>query len=293
MTGRRRRGSRRRPPGSTRTSRGSARSSRCACGRGRRCCARRRRTAPVWMKAAGPGTAFEAGLYALLSEVAPSAVLAPLAVDVERGWMLLPDGGPPVTEVVSAMPAYARLQRTLAGHVDRSCSRSASSTCAPRSCRGASRRRWRRSSPAADRDDLRPARRRCGAAVAEWCEQLRSRAGRADARPQRPARPGTSSPARASTTGATAWSRIRSRSLLVADLPEERDAYLPEFADLAPRAELEATVELAVRVGRIARCLVWQRALDALPPDDSRWRTRRSAGWRRCWTERARPFLRG
>jgi hypothetical protein len=52
-------------------------------------------------------------------------------------------------------------------------------------------------------------------------------------------------------------------SLLVADQPEERDADLAEFADLAPRAELEAVVELAVRVARIARCLVWQRAVGA------------------------------
>ena len=52
-------------------------------------------------------------------------------------------------------------------------------------------------------------------------------------------------------------------SLLVADAPQERDAYLAEFADLAPREELDAVVELAVRVGRIARCLVWQRAIGA------------------------------
>jgi hypothetical protein len=48
---------------------------------------------PVWLKAAGPLVAFEAGLYELLVRVAPERVLMPLAVDASRGWMLLPDGG--------------------------------------------------------------------------------------------------------------------------------------------------------------------------------------------------------
>src|SRR5919107_5362340 len=52
----------------------------------------------VWMKAAGPATAFEAGLYELLAREAPGDVLTPLAVDAPRGWMLLPDGGPPLSD---------------------------------------------------------------------------------------------------------------------------------------------------------------------------------------------------
>ena len=40
-----------------------------------------------------------------------------------------------------------------------------------------------------------------------------------------------------------------------------RDAYLAEFADLAGPAELAETLELACRVARIARALVWDRAL--------------------------------
>src|SRR5262245_45392293 len=78
----------------------------------------------MWFKAAGPGTAFEVGLYELLHQVAPDHVLPPLATDTERGWLVLPDGGPPLGErlagpalvdaMEAALPHYGRLQRALA-----------------------------------------------------------------------------------------------------------------------------------------------------------------------------------
>src|SRR5215212_10787718 len=52
----------------------------------------------VWMKAAGPATAFEASLYELLADEVRQQVLVPIAVDAPRGWMLLPDGGPSLGE---------------------------------------------------------------------------------------------------------------------------------------------------------------------------------------------------
>ncbi|MGI8750411.1 MAG: aminoglycoside phosphotransferase family protein, partial [Thermoleophilaceae bacterium] len=57
---------------------------------------------PVWLKAAGPGTAFEVGVYDLLHEVAPAHVLTPLATDIDRGWVVLEDGGTPLGERLSA-----------------------------------------------------------------------------------------------------------------------------------------------------------------------------------------------
>jgi hypothetical protein len=42
-----------------------------------------------------------------------------------------------------------------------------------------------------------------------------------------------------------------------------RDAYLAAFADLAPHAELVETLELACRVAKIARSLIWHRAIRA------------------------------
>ncbi|MGX7823997.1 aminoglycoside phosphotransferase family protein [Actinokineospora sp. 24-640] len=76
----------------------------------------------VWLKASGPQTAFEAGLYLVLAEVAPDRVLAPLAADPARGWVLLPDGGPTLDApegLGDALVEYGHLQRRLAPHVDR------------------------------------------------------------------------------------------------------------------------------------------------------------------------------
>jgi aminoglycoside phosphotransferase (APT) family kinase protein len=42
-----------------------------------------------------------------------------------------------------------------------------------------------------------------------------------------------------------------------------RDAYLDVFSDLAPRAELVETLEVACHVAKIARVLTWDRALRA------------------------------
>jgi hypothetical protein len=76
---------------------------------------------PVWMKAASASTAFEVPLYALLARVVPEDVLVPIALDVERAWLLLPDGGPSLGEsragpeaVIEGIAEYGRLQRALA-----------------------------------------------------------------------------------------------------------------------------------------------------------------------------------
>ena len=52
-----------------------------------------------------------------------------------------------------------------------------------------------------------------------------------------------------------------------------RDAYLDAFSDLAPHAELVDTLELACRLGKVARTLTWERAIRAAGPGevDERW----------------------
>jgi hypothetical protein len=215
----------------------------------------------VWMKAAAPGAAFEAGLYELLAEVAPRAVLTPLALDVERGWMLLPDGGPPVAdgELAAAMPAYARLQRALAPHVDRLLALGVADM-RPAVMPERFDEALAAVQPRADRETferltaLRPA-------VTGWCERLASAPGA-------PTLDHNDLHAQNVLAGPRFFDWGDSvvahpfASLLVPDRLEERAAYLDAFADLAPRAELEATAELAVRVARISRALVWQRIVD-------------------------------
>jgi hypothetical protein len=83
---------------------------------------------PVWLKAGGSGTAFEAGLYDLLQKAAPEHVLNPIAIDAGRGWMLLPDGGEPIgvrlagpdvyEALLVALPQYGELQRDLGAYAD-------------------------------------------------------------------------------------------------------------------------------------------------------------------------------
>ncbi|WP_020576649.1 phosphotransferase [Actinopolymorpha alba] len=78
---------------------------------------------PVWLKASGPGTAYEPRLLASFGRWRTPHVLTPLAVDLDRGWCLLPDAGtslrsllaarPEVGYWVDVLPTYAELQRGL------------------------------------------------------------------------------------------------------------------------------------------------------------------------------------
>ncbi|SBT49414.1 phosphotransferase [Micromonospora auratinigra] len=84
---------------------------------------------PYWFKANNPGTRYEAVLLAELSRLVPDAVPDPVAVDVARGWSLLPDGGPTLRDVLGGapdrahwervLPAYASLQLAVAPEVER------------------------------------------------------------------------------------------------------------------------------------------------------------------------------
>ncbi|MDG4761310.1 phosphotransferase [Micromonospora sp. WMMD710] len=83
---------------------------------------------PVWFKANNPGTVHEAVLIAALARLTPERVLTPIAVDPERGWSLLPDGGdslrtllgrdPDLTHWERALPGYAALQLAAAPQAD-------------------------------------------------------------------------------------------------------------------------------------------------------------------------------
>ncbi|MFD0370441.1 aminoglycoside phosphotransferase family protein [Streptomyces sp. NPDC127114] len=83
-----------------------------------------------WFKASAPAAGFEAALGGALADWVPEHVMAPLAVDAERGWCLLPDGGPLLRGVLdrgdadlgdwlTAVGQYARMQRALTPYADR------------------------------------------------------------------------------------------------------------------------------------------------------------------------------
>ena len=241
----------------------------------------------VWLKAAGPGTAVEAPLYRLLQQVVPDHVLEPIAVDVARGWMLLPDGGPTLGERVAgrelvealttALPRYGQLQRDLAPHTDRLLSmgvedmRPAVMPARFDEALAIVRGYVQRRGNAKDRGTYeRAATMR--ATVAGWADRLAGAPGAPsldhnDLHPWNMlAGPGgdlaltrfydwgdsvVAHPF-ASMLGGLGF--VRSHVLeAAADAPEIhrlRDAYLEVFDDLAPRAELVETLELACRLAR-------------------------------------------
>lgn len=79
-----------------------------------------------WFKALPPGAAYEAGLHAVLADLAPDDISRPRAVDAERGWILGADCGPTWREERPAttadwqqlMVGVAGLQQRLAQHED-------------------------------------------------------------------------------------------------------------------------------------------------------------------------------
>jgi len=259
----------------------------------------------VWLKAAAPSTAYEASLYLVLHRVTPARVLAPLAADPGRGWILLPDGGPPLSprleaaELVDAMAValdrYGRMQRDLAPHLGELLA-----TGAPdmrpaimperfeEALVAASEHVERRGS-AADRhalerlEALRPT-------VARWCERLDRMPG-APSLDHNDLHPGNVltdehgdvGHARFYDWGDAVLAHPFASMLATLQFMRTyagcdgtgirrlRDAYLAAFADLAPVAELIETLELACRVGHIARALTWERAIRADPGFDERW----------------------
>ena len=246
----------------------------------------------VWMKAAGPATAFEAGLYALLAREAPGEVLAPLALDAPRGWMLLPDGGLSLGErldgaeqagaMTAALAQYGRLQRALAPHAaalpalgvpdmrpERMPGRFEEALEAARASAPPVR------APAAP--STSPASPAAGLAavealrddVARWCERLAASPvpDSLDHNDLHAFNVLGSGPFRfydwgdAVVAHAFAALLVPSQVLGGAVLERARHAYLDAFADLAPQAELLEVAALARRVAIVARALTWERAL--------------------------------
>jgi hypothetical protein len=250
----------------------------------------------VWLKAPGPYTVFEIGLYELLHRAAPDRILDPLATDTERGWMLLPDGGVPVGEqvgdaglvdaLVEILPAYAQLQRDLIPHVDgllasgvpdmrpaimpdrfdealRSAERYAANNghgatfdrlVAARGPFAAdcARLALAPGAPSLDHNDLHAWNIFSGPRFYDW---------------------GDSAIAHPFTTMLVTLRSVRHQlGITTGDdrrLIRLRDAYLEVFTDLAPRAELVETLELACRVGKVIRSVVWDRTVAVMSDDEA------------------------
>jgi hypothetical protein len=221
----------------------------------------------LWLKASAPATAFEAGIYDVLAEVAPEHVLAPIALDRPHGRLLLPDGGAPAPDtpdvLVEAMRAYARLQRSAAARVD-----DLLAAGVPDMRPQVVPQRFDEALafvPTQLADRLRPLRPQ----IVERCEQLAgpSSIDHNDLHPGNLFADG-----RFYDWGDAVIAHPF--ACLLVPLDGARDpaaamhAYLDGYADLAPRDDLVATARLAVGLARIARAHTWERALRAAPPGD-------------------------
>jgi len=256
----------------------------------------------VWLKALGPATAFEAGLYQLLRRAAPERVLAPLAVDTGRGWILLPDGGPPLADrlagadlaaaLAAVLARYGELQRDFAPQADAALAIGVAdmrpqvmSARLEEALKSAGRSVSGRGSGSA-RDVLRQVATLRGT-YRSWCARLAAAPGAAsldhnDLHPwnmlvPRLGQPGMvrfydwgdaviAHPFAAMLVPLTWTQRRLAASLHAPELTQIRDAYLHMFSDLAPHTQLVATLELACRVAKVARALTWTRAIAQSDP---------------------------
>ena len=83
---------------------------------------------PVWFKANDDTMRHEAAVTSLIAPLSGERVPAPLAADVQTGWLLLADAGPRLRDVIpeerslerwrDVLEAYARIQVACEDHVD-------------------------------------------------------------------------------------------------------------------------------------------------------------------------------
>lgn len=247
---------------------------------------------PVWLKATAPAVRAEVGLYGVLAGRAPDAVLVPIARDVERGWLLLPDGGPTLRDgltlrdgaavaagMVAALPVYAALQRAVAP-----ARAQVLAVGVPDASPAALAERFEEANALIGGDDV--ARRR--ALVAGWAARLAEAPGadlatvdHQDLHPGNVLAPTATHGPRFYDWGDAVLAHPfacllvalggLARSLGVA--PDDRavraarDAYLDGFSDLAGRRELVRTADVACRAAVVARALTWHRAVGGAGPE--------------------------
>ena len=223
---------------------------------------------PVWLKEPTSGMASEVGLHALLARVAPDAVATPLAVDVERHRLLLPDTGPSVLDdgqdpseaLTATLPRYADLQRRVAPHLD-----AIRDLGVPDATPPALPARYDEALATIGGHGHRDL-------VRAWSEQLDGTApGTVDhqdlhvgnvLRDGRFADWGDAVLAHPFASLLVALGSLRRTLRVDAEDPaitRPRDAYLEVFSDLGTRVELRARAETACRAGVVARALTWQR----------------------------------
>jgi Phosphotransferase enzyme family len=247
----------------------------------------------VWLKEPRGATAFEVPLYWLLADASPEAILEPLAVDEERGWVLLPDGGRSLGEraegddlvagMTAALERYAELQIALAPRVGELLEigiadmRPGAMPSRFEEALEAGKRYAQTSNDRADRESLERIEAFRGT-YAKWCGELESRPGGAsldhnDLHPWNVlGSPDAEGGIRFYDWGDSVVAHPFASALVPLGMAARwargavealRDAYLGPFSGLGAHRELVETLELACRVAKVARALTWERALSS------------------------------
>lgn len=252
--------------------------------------------APVWFKAVADGAGYEPRLTELLAGLKPHDVPALIAIDTERGWMLMRDGGVRLRDRgreldawETILPAYAELQLATAsevgellgegvpderldGLVDRLTQLLDDEAFLmldePDGLTSAERERLVTQIP--DVDVL--CHELAGLGIPATIQHDDLHDGNVLVRDDhfRVFDWGdacVSHPLHSLTVllRATAWKLDLEPG--GPELQRMRDAYLEPFTAFGTRQELVEAAELAYRTGTIARSLAWYRALATLPPD--------------------------
>jgi len=252
-------------------------------------------TGPVWFKAAGPGNAFEAALVSAMATWKTPGILEPIAVELERGWLLLPDGGARLRDVTAGgpgvdhwariLPEWASIQRGLAAHSDDLIALGVPDL-------HPAKLPDRLAALCEDpevilRDNDRARLRKLLPEYAEWCTELDSIGIAASLqhddlhdgnvfvgdRGDRIFDWGDASVAHPFGTLLVTFRSIVNRGLgdeaaTGRALDRLRDAYLEAWTDEHAIADLRRATPLAMRVAIVGRSLSWQRALRGIPMED-------------------------
>lgn len=237
----------------------------------------------VWLKVPARDNRFEAAIYHTLLKTAPDNVLTPIASNSDSGWLLLPDGGPPLAETARgsdlvdamciALPQYGRLQLSTITQSEEMLSLGVGDLL-PQGLAD----RFERAV-----GEINPRPKPLVGLIpsfAAWCQQLIDSPlpptldhndlhpwnilgldpGRPDARTAVFYDWGDSVVAHPFGSSLEPISRVRRLARLAPDHPDVmrmRDSYLEAFDGIMTRSESVALIEIAWRVAKAARPIVW------------------------------------
>lgn len=214
-----------------------------------------------WFKENRGATGYEASLIHALARWVPGRVLEPVAVDAERSWSLLPDGGQTLREIGGGdweqmLAQHAQLQRDLAVHSAQLLSlrvpdQSPLTMAAWAAAKGATAPPL----PTLDgialtlqHDDLHDGNVFADGRVFDWGDAS------------------VSHPFGVLLVSLNVLAHRHNLKPGDAQLARARDAYLEPWSDLAPLAQLREEAAAAIELAKIGRAMSWARGLrDATP----------------------------